>query len=215
MLAVTELMHITNDVAKLRSLATKCRRAVERGVALTRQLKTFGRVQETQAEVVALAEQIPAAIDLLRELLPSGIALQVDVRPDSPLVRVDALQLELAILNISINARDAMPEGGTIAMVVEPASGALPDDVAPGRYVIVSIRDNGQGMEAEVLARALEPFFTTKAVGTGTGLGLAQAYGFAKQSGGTLTVESAPGKGTAVAMYLPVAETVLTDLTAT
>ncbi len=214
MLAVTELMHITNDVAKLRSLATKCRRAVERGVALTRQLKTFGRVQETQAEVVALAEQIPVAIDLLRELLPSGIALQVDVHPGSPLVRVDALQLELAILNVSINARDAMPRGGIISMLVAPARDALPADVTPGQYVIVSIRDNGQGMEADVLARALEPFFTTKAVGTGTGLGLAQAYGFAKQSGGTLTVDSTVGEGTTVSMYLPVASPVLTDLAA-
>ena len=208
MMAVTELMHRTNDIGKLRSLTTKCRQVVERGVSLTRQLKTFGRVSETEAEVISLCEHIPTAVDLLHELLPASITLRLETAAHCPLVRVDPLQLELAILNIAINARDAMTQGGTIMVRAGETNALLsdlPPDLAPGSYVMLSIQDDGTGMDRATLARALEPFFTTKAVGTGTGLGLAQAYGFSRQSGGTTTIESTLGVGTVVTMYFPVA----------
>jgi signal transduction histidine kinase len=201
--SATQLMQITQDTGKLRSLAANCRRIVERGIALTRQLKTFGRVQETREETILLGEQIDSIVDLLQGVLPAGIALQISTTDPALTLRIDALQLELAVLNVAINARDAMPGGGELTIATGRAAGPLPPDLAPGAYACVSVRDTGSGMTPDVLVRALDPFFTTKPVGTGTGLGLAQAYGFAKQSGGTLTIESAPGSGTTVCFYLP------------
>src|SRR5205823_405005 len=120
----------------------------------------------------------------------------------------DPNQLESALLNLANNARDAMPEGGAIEIetgnaVVEPGQAAGYGDLAPGEYVLVSVRDSGDGMPPDVLARAFDPFFTTKPMGQGTGLGLSMVYGFARQSGGSVRIESAPGQGTEVRLLLP------------
>ena len=138
-----------------------------------------------------------------------GVTLDLRCEAGLPRVRADAAQLEAAVLNLAINAGDAMPDGG--ALTVRVASAVLDarelagnDDAAPGAFVAVELRDTGTGMTPEVLARCLDPFFTTKGVGKGTGLGLSQVYGSVRQLGGHVAIRSAPGRGTAVALYLPV-----------
>jgi CheY-like chemotaxis protein len=129
------------------------------------------------------------------------------------LAHVDANQLELALLNLAVNARDAMPDGGKIAITAQVES-PMPDEVPSlmaGPYVAISVKDNGTGMDAATLARAREPFFTTKGVGKGTGLGLAMVHGFAEQSGGALTLDSRPGEGTTATVWLPVAKATQPD----
>ena len=135
------------------------------------------------------------------------VTLRAD--PDLPPVAVDRSQLEGAVLNLILNARDALPAGGPIAieaerMTVPPGARGALADLPPGRYVAVAVRDGGAGMAADVAERAFEPFFTTKPVGSGTGLGLATVLAFARQSGGTALIETAPGRGTVVRIVLPV-----------
>ena len=136
------------------------------------------------------------------------IALRAD--PALPPLAVDRSQLEGAVLNLILNARDAMPTGGAIAieterMEVPPGAGGALSDLLPGNYAVVAVRDNGAGMPPDVAERAFEPFFTTKPAGSGTGLGLSMVLGFARQSGGTALLETAPGRGTVVRIVLPLA----------
>jgi signal transduction histidine kinase len=173
------------------------RRAVDRAAKLTRQLMTFSRAQRAEPRMVSLASHLLGMADLLRNALGSRVQLRVEIPGDLAPVMVDPLQLELAIVNAAINARDAMPEGGSFAVRGHNGTGA------EAGMVVLALADTGQGMPPEVLARAFEPFFTTKEVGKGSGLGLAQVYGFAQQAGGSVRLESEPGRGTIVRLLLP------------
>lgn len=181
-----------------------CQRAVERGVQLTRQLLVFGRVQDVHLQSVHPARQLQDIHSLLRGALPSNISLHMDLPPTLWPVRIDPLQFELAMLNLAMNARDAMPHGGEFRIAGRNETvGSGIQELDPGEYVHLVVADSGEGMAEEVLAKALDPFFTTKIVGKGSGMGLAQAYGFAKQMGGTLTLHSRRNEGLTVAIYLP------------
>ncbi|HEX6707311.1 MAG TPA: ATP-binding protein [Albitalea sp.] len=176
------------------------KRAVEAGSRLTRQLLAFSRRQAWHAEVIDLRRWLPSVVDLLRHTLTREIQLAFDVAPDAPAVEVDAAELELALINLAINARDAMPQGGELRIAVTRAG---PNErLPPGEYVQIAVSDTGIGIAAELVERVFEPFFTTKEVGKGTGLGLSQVYGFCTQAGGTATLASRLGKGTTVTMFL-------------
>ena len=187
-----------------RDLLVRCQRAVARGTELARQLMAFGRVQDVRTETLDTARRLADARELLGGALRADTTLELDLAPGLWPVTVDPAQLELALLNLVINARDAMPRGGRIVLrgtneSTDEARSGLP----AGDYVVLSVADSGQGMSEEVMTRALEPFYTTKGVGKGSGMGLPQAYGFARQSGGTLELESRPGEGTTVTIRLP------------
>jgi CheY-like chemotaxis protein len=139
-------------------------------------------------------------VEILSRSLPPDIELAVDVADDVWLVEADPGELELALLNLAINARDAMPEGGMLSFATMPVQVANDAELEDGDYIALTISDTGSGMPPEVIERAFEPFFTTKEVGKGTGLGLSMVYGMARQSGGTARIESAPGKGTSVTL---------------
>ena len=185
-------------------------RAAARGAALTRQLLAFSRRQTLRPEVLDLSERLGGMHDMLMHSLRGDIELIIRMPPGGlwP-VETDSGELELALLNIAVNARDAMPDGGTLTIeagnvTLEDGSGggADPTDLA-GDFVALTVTDTGAGMSPDVAARAFEPFFTTKEVDKGTGLGLSQVYGFARQSGGGATIRSAPGRGTTVTIFLP------------
>jgi signal transduction histidine kinase/ActR/RegA family two-component response regulator len=181
--------------------------AASRGAGVTGRLLSFARRGELRAEPVAPAPLLEGLAEMLRPTLGPDIALRVAAGPDLPALSADRSQLESVLVNLANNARDAMPAGGVLTLAAEaPAGGApRPAELRPGAYLRLSVADEGQGMAAEVLARVTEPFFTTKPRGQGTGLGLAMARGFAEQSGGALAIESAVGRGTTVALWLPVA----------
>jgi len=187
-----------------KSLLQSCQRAVKRGVELARQLMVFGRVQDARLETLSVGLHLKIAVPLLTGALPSNIDFKLSFDDDLWNVTVDPLQFELALLNLTMNARDAMPDGGSISLeahneTVHAATAQLP----AGDYVRVTLADTGSGMSEEVSARALDPFFTTKDIGQGSGMGLPQAYGFARQSGGSLLLNSREGKGTTITIYLP------------
>jgi PAS domain S-box-containing protein len=181
------------------------RAAADRGERLTRQLLAFSRRQQLMPVVVDLKARIEAVRDMLGASLRGNIELVVDVEENIWPVMVDQGELELALVNIGVNARDAMPDGGRITLsarnvVLKPGSAAGPLE---GDFVALAVIDTGAGIAPELLERVFEPFFTTKPVGKGTGLGLSQVHGFANQSGGAVTANSEPGKGTVVTIYLP------------
>jgi PAS domain S-box-containing protein len=178
--------------------------AAKSGANLTRQLLTFARRQRLNPVVVNLEEQVSAFRDLLTSAVSGAVKLVVDITPDVWPVEVDAGELELALVNIAINARDAMPNGGGLTLAARNVAFGN-DAIGParGEFVALSLTDTGSGIPAELLPKITEPFFTTKELGKGTGLGLSQVYGFARQSGGDLAIESEVGKGTQVTMYLP------------
>jgi PAS domain S-box-containing protein len=190
--------------------------AASDGAALIRRLLAFSRKQPLAPQWMDLDLFIDHTSRFLRRLTGEGIELVVR-RPGTPLpVRVDRQQVENALLNLTINARDAMPKGGTLTIdarrqSVDASEAAADDGLSPGAYVVVSVSDTGIGMSPEVARRALEPFYSTKPMGKGSGLGLSSTLGFARQSGGGLTVSSAPGKGTTVSLFLPEAESVPAD----
>jgi PAS domain S-box-containing protein len=192
------------DNDRLKRLINNMREAALRGEKLTKQLLAFSRRQPLKAEPVDIARQLNSMTNLLSRSLRGDVQIASDVPADLWRVQADPSQLELALLNIGLNARDAMPEGGILTIRARNFGGGAK---GPGHdpYVVVDIEDTGIGMSAEIQARAFEPFFTTKDIGRGSGLGLSQAYGFAKQSGGTLSLISAPGKGTKVSLHLPAA----------
>ncbi|TDH62710.1 response regulator [Dankookia rubra] len=205
---------ITNGVALLKRGIEPARRerlldamekAAHRGADLTRRLLSFARRQALRPEPLDLRAWLEEMRELLARALRGDIAIEVEAAPDLWWARVDAAELELAVLNLGVNARDAMPRGGVLRLVAGNVElDALTDaDRLGGAFTRIAVHDTGTGMAPEVLARAFEPFFSTKDVGQGTGLGLAQVYGFARQSGGTARVASRPGEGTTVTLLLP------------
>ncbi|MBS0297545.1 MAG: PAS domain S-box protein [Proteobacteria bacterium] len=176
--------------------------AAHRGASLTRQLLAFSRRQSLTPEPVAIDAMMPAFRDLLDRSIGAGVDMRFDIEPGLA-VEADLRQLELALLNICLNARDAMGQGGRLTLKAERRAVKDGPDEISGDFVAISISDTGTGIPAELINRVFEPFFTTKEVGRGTGLGLSQAYGFARQSGGTLTIESKEGEGTTVTFLLP------------
>lgn len=183
------------------------RQAASRGGRLTQQLLAFARRQALTPAPLDLPSRIAGMRELLERSLRQDITLRLALPPGLWPLHADATQLEVAILNLAVNARDAMPRGGTLGIAARNEK-LPPGDPSglEGEFVRVTVSDTGLGMAPEILARVFEPFFTTKAPGQGTGLGLAQVYGFARQSGGAALVESLPGKGTAVHLLLPRAE---------
>ena len=186
-----------------RAMLLRCQRAVARGTELARQLMAFGRVQELRAQTIDTGARLAEARHLFSGALPANIRLDYELEAQLWPVLVDPSQLELALLNLVINARDAMPGGGRLALRARNEAIAARADLEPGEYVALEVSDSGEGMSEEVMARALDPFYTTKGVGKGSGMGLPQAYGFARQNGGTLTLDSRRGRGTTVRLYLP------------
>src|SRR5260221_8931075 len=198
------------DNARLRKLTTTIRRSAERGARLTTQLLAFSRRQPLRPETCNLNALIIDFDALIKRALGETIAVRSSLHPGLWPCNVDPAQFEAAILNLIVNARDAMPAGGTLSVATQNvtlAAGdvATDDDIAPGPYVMVTVADTGTGMTPEILERAFGPFYTTKEVGKGSGLGLSQLYGFVRQSGGTVKIASKVGSGTTVTIYLPMA----------
>lgn len=178
----------------------------ERGVTLTKRLLAFARRQELKLEAVEVRTLIPDMIDFLRQSVGPRIAIVVDIQPDVHPVKIDANQLELALMNLAFNARDAMPTGGTLTITCRDeteAPAVLPQPLPSGEYIRVSVADSGAGMSEATLAKAMEPFFTTKGIGKGTGLGLSMVQGLTAQCGGAMHISSQVGKGTVVTLWLP------------
>ncbi|CAN7403738.1 MULTISPECIES: hybrid sensor histidine kinase/response regulator [unclassified Acidovorax] len=199
-----QLAKRANESERVQGLLDTCTKALQRAKALTGQLSAFGRTQDARLETVSLPKHIQDFRQLVDNVLPASITLDVSMSQDAWPVTIDPTQFELAFLNLAINAKDAMPSGGTIRVVVGNEPGASPAEGLPvGDYVRLRFSDSGIGMTAEIMAKALDPFFTTKRVGEGTGLGLPQAFGFARQAGGTLVLHSREGQGTQVDIYLP------------
>jgi len=187
---------------KLQRYAQNALEAAERGARLTAQLLAFSRVQRLEVRPTLVAPLIENMRPLLRNVLGPGINKEFDLDREQMPVLADPTQLELAVLNLAINARDAMPDGGVLAIRTARLTVAGDDpELDDGDYVELSIADTGTGMPPDVIERAFDPFFTTKEVGKGTGLGLSMVYGVARQSGGTARIISAPGEGTTVRLY--------------
>jgi signal transduction histidine kinase len=184
------------------------RQAAESAARLTNRLLVFSRLQRLQATVVDPNGLVRGMKELIERTIGPSVRLELRLNDDVRKVLIDANQLESAILNLAINARDAMPEGGALSIgtaerALGPAELLDQEGTAPGDFVEIAVADTGEGMSADVLPRVFEPFFTTKPTGVGTGLGLSQVYGFVRQSGGVVRLESEPGRGTTVRLYLP------------
>ncbi|MBM6581644.1 response regulator [Microvirga sp. BT689] len=207
------LMVVKGNVDRLRRYAMEERQkrsldaietAAGRGASLVRQLLSFSRQQTHEPEVVNLSRYLHELQDMLRSSLRGDIAVEMRLKDEVWNTKVDLNELELAILNIAVNARDAMPQGGRL--LIEARNMTLRDPAViglKGDFVVLSLADTGCGIPKDVLPRVFEPFYTTKDVGKGTGLGLSQVYGFAQQSGGTATASAEPGQGTVITLYLP------------
>jgi PAS domain S-box-containing protein len=208
------LMIVSGNIQTLKTIVKDDPRAVravhaiesatQRGAALTRQLLTFSRRQSVNPLPTAVADRIGSIADVLKSGLGNTIALHIDTPDDLWRVTIDATEFETALLNLVINARDAMTNGGH---VVVRARNIAPTDEAEERYIAISVEDTGHGIPADILAKVFDPFFTTKSVGKGTGLGLSQVHGFAHQAGGHVGIDSELGRGTVVTIYLPPTET--------
>jgi CheY-like chemotaxis protein len=183
------------------------RRAADRAASLTQQLLAFSRKQVLQPRVLDLNETVSSVQKMLTRVIGEDIELIANLSAMPMTVRADPGQLEQVLMNLAVNARDAMPQGGKITMetsqvMIEPEEARDPD-LPPGRYVVLRVTDTGQGMDQVTLSHVFEPFFTTKPMGKGTGLGLATVYGIVKQSGGSIQVESEADRGTGFRIYLP------------
>jgi len=203
-----QLIEMDLQQPRLRRYLDEASRAAEMGARLNQRLMTFAKQRRLAATAVNLNEQVIGVRELLRRSLGENFTLTTELADDLWTVNVDPSEIENALVNLSINGRDAMPTGGNLT--VSTANVVLNEDEAraegigaPGRYVLLSVADTGIGMPPDVLKRAFEPFFTTKALGRGTGLGLATIYGFVRQSGGHVAIKSAPDQGTTVNIYLP------------
>jgi len=201
------------EEAKVLRLIDGAIQGAERGASLTKRMLAFARRQELKPETVDIPNLVDSMVEMLRRSLGPGIQITTEFEPDVPPTRVDPNQLELALLNLALNARDAMPLGGQLTISAHRervALGAVPG-LAPGDYVRIAERDNGDGMDEATLKRATEPFFTTKGAGRGTGLGLSVVDGLVAQSGGAMRITSHPDAGTMVELWLPVSPMAATD----
>jgi PAS domain S-box-containing protein len=200
-----ELLRLSRDPAIVARSVDTMTRAAQRGAALTQQLLAFARQQPLRQEAHDVARVIHSFEAVLRRALPDDMQLALHLNSELPQAMIDATQFESALLNLVVNARDAMNENGQIH--VEADAVALVDNqverLPAGRYVCVSVRDSGMGMTPETITRAVEPFFTTKEIGKGTGLGLSQVYGMMQQCQGALALDSQVGEGTTVSLYFP------------
>jgi len=195
---------------KVTPLLDNAMQGAKRGAALTQRLLAFARKQELNLRSIDLPTLVRGMTDLLRRTLGPSILIELRMPETFAAIQADANQLELALLNLTMNARDAMPQGGRIVIAAREeavAEGGPAGPLAPGRYVCLSVADTGEGMDEATLKRAAEPFFTTKGIGKGTGLGLSMVHGLAEQSGGRLVLTSLPGQGTTAELWLPLAET--------
>ena len=203
------------NLDKARTRLTHIREAGERGAKLTSQLLAFSRRQRLEPVALNLNQTLAGLEELLRRTLGGNVSVRLDLDQALWHALTDPTQTEMIILNLAINARDAMPEGGQLTLTTRNTriNGRphRPEDPDPGEYVMLSIRDTGCGMSDDVLAKVFEPFFTTKDIGKGSGLGLAQVFGFAKQSGGGVRIDTTPGRGTEVAVYLPAVKEEVVD----
>jgi CheY-like chemotaxis protein len=190
------------DIERVTRFAEAGLQAAERGAKLTGQLLAFSRAQRIELRPVVLSRLVEGMRELLARTLGPMVRLGLEIDGDGAVLS-DPTQLEMAVLNLAINARDAMPEGGALTIATHPRQVAGEAEAASGEYVELSVSDTGTGMSPEVAARAFDPFFTTKGIGKGTGLGLSQVYGIARQTGGAVRIESRPGVGTTVRMLLP------------
>jgi PAS domain S-box-containing protein len=194
---------------RLRELVSQALQAAERGERLTQQLLAFARRQRLQPEPFDVNAAIIEMEDLVRRAIGERIRIDLALGAGLPPALADRNQLETALFNLVLNARDAMPSGGAITITTAEAH-LSPENAAEaeaGRYVSFAVADSGVGIPAKIRARVFEPFYTTKEAGKGTGLGLSMVYGFVRQSGGTVRIDSVEGKGTTVTMFLPVAGT--------
>ncbi|AWK87959.1 hybrid sensor histidine kinase/response regulator [Azospirillum thermophilum] len=201
---MTDLLD-TNPAAIRRPLEL-AERATQQGARLTQQLLTFARKQRLDPKPVRLNALVTEFVDMLSRTVGDRVSLRLDLRAPLPPCQLDPVHLEMALLNVVINARDAMPDGGEVVIatgLTQLDGEAESDHLPPGEYVTLSVSDRGDGMPPDVLRRAAEPFFTTKGPGRGTGLGLAMVHGFVQQSRGRLEIESTPGQGTTLRMLFP------------
>jgi signal transduction histidine kinase/CheY-like chemotaxis protein len=200
-----ELVSLYAKEEKVKPVVDRAKSAARRGARLTNQLLSFARSQSLLPRLVSVNRLLTGMKDLLEISVGSAIEVELQLCAEPASVVLDPSQLEMAVINLAVNARDAMPEGGrlTIATGVGARSGEA--DLAAGDYVTVTVTDTGSGIPPSVLPKVFDPFFTTKPVGQGTGLGLSQVYGFARQSGGTAVIRSEPGQGTSVELLFPAA----------
>jgi two-component system cell cycle sensor histidine kinase/response regulator CckA len=207
------LMQLLQEGSMHRSYTEEIQTAITQAASLIQQLLAFSRKQAIQYEPVDLNEVVKNTQGMLERLIPENIQLSTVLTTELGLIRANRTQIEQVMLNLVVNARDAMPMGGTLTIETEPfeLSESTPNpqlDLGPGEYVLLTVRDTGTGMDAETLSHIFEPFYTTKQKGKGTGLGLPTVYGIVKQSGGSINVQSKPNSGTTFRIYLPRTEDV-------
>ena len=196
---------LPND-ARTTRLINGAIQGAERGATLTKRLLAFARRQELKLEATELQALVSDMVDFLRQSVGPGVQIAIDIPHDVDPVRTDANQLELALMNLAVNGRDAMPEGGTLTIACRNEINDrkyLPASLPAGEFVRLTVADTGEGMDEATRARAMEPFFTTKGIGKGTGLGLSMVHGLTAQTGGAMDIASAPGKGTIITLWLP------------
>jgi PAS domain S-box-containing protein len=191
------------DEERLRRMLDGIRNSAQRGAGITRQLLAFARAQPLDLKAIDLKAFLPEVTTLLRPSVRSNIELTIEISANVWDIEADPAALELALLNLAFNARDAMKEGGALKLSATNETLSGKPDGLTGDYVALRVSDTGEGMSSDTMNRVFEPFFTTKAFGEGTGLGLSQVFGFAKQIGGSIAVESRPGKGATFTLYLP------------
>jgi PAS domain S-box-containing protein len=194
------------DDPRFTRLLDGARQGAERGATLTKRLLAFARRQELKLEAIELQNLVPEMVDFLRQTVGPNVQIAVDIADDVAPIMIDANQLELALMNLAVNARDAMPRGGLLTIAGRNATtdrGKLPANLPPGEYVRLTVADTGEGMDEATRKRAMEPFFTTKGVGKGTGLGLSMVHGLTAQSGGAMDIASEVGRGTVITLWLP------------
>jgi PAS domain S-box-containing protein len=188
---------------RISRLLDRAIQGAERGATLTMRLLAFARRQELKVEFVGLQKLIPEMLDFLRHSVGPNIEIRAEISPEVGAIEVDANQLELALINLAVNARDAMPQGGSLTIACHNETSGKSVGLSRDPFVCITVTDTGEGMSEATLARAQEPFFTTKGIGKGTGLGLSMVHGFTAQSGGTMRIRSQPGKGSSVTIWLP------------
>ncbi|MCC2677217.1 MAG: hybrid sensor histidine kinase/response regulator, partial [Ramlibacter sp.] len=201
-----ELVSLYAKEEKVKPVVDRAKSAARRGARLTNQLLSFARSQSLMPKVTRVNQLLLGMKDLLEISVGSGVEVEMDLCEEDATVVLDPSQLEMAVLNLAVNSKDAMPEGGKLRISTGTRFIDQDGDVPDGDYVLLCVKDSGSGIPANVLPKVFDPFFTTKPVGSGTGLGLSQVYGFARQSGGIARIHSVEGEGTTVEMLFPQAD---------